>query len=302
MAQDWPFVGTEALSGGRVTRRTLRSQHQMVYRNVYLPKGQPLTPVTRAVAAWLWSGRNATVAGLSASALHGSRWIDSHHPAELNRAEGCEGPIVIHRDKLRSDETGVVRGIPVTTPARTAFDLGRRDGLTTAVIRLDALANATGLRPGEIQVVAEHHRGSRGLVQLRQVLDLMDGGAESPPETRTRLLLVRAGLRKPQTQIVIRDEFGVPIARVDMGYEEYRVGVEYDGPQHWTDPARRTADIDKYAEVGARGWRMVRVSNDLLRYRPGVIIARTCAALQAAGCSWLAECGVDVRMPHRSVA
>jgi len=134
------------------------------------------------------------------------------------------------------------------------------------------------------------------------MLDLMDGGAESPQETRTRLLLVRSGLRKPQTQIVVRNRCGVPFARVDMGYEEYKVGVEYDGPQHRTDPARRTADIDRYAELGEIGWRMVRVSNDLLRYRPGVIVARTCAALTAAGCSWLPERGVDTRWLGPGVA
>lgn len=302
MRQEWPFVGTEALAAGRVTRRTLRSRHQMVYRNVYLPKGQPLTPVNRAVAAWLWSGRNATVAGLSAAALHGSQWIDPRFPAELNRAEACDGSIVIHREKLCGDEISIVRGIPVTTPARTAFDLGRRKGLTTSVIRLDALANATGLKPSDIEAVADVHRGSRGVVQLRRVLDLMDGGAESPQETRTRLLLLRAGLRKPQTQIVVRDWFGIPFARVDMGYEEYKVGVEFDGPQHWTDPARRTADIDRYAELDARGWQMVRVSGDLLRYRPGVVVARTCAALRAVGCPWLDDCGVDARLTGRSVA
>ncbi|SON59454.1 hypothetical protein MSIMFI_00937 [Mycobacterium simulans] len=302
MGQDWPFVGTEALSAGLVTRRTLRSRHEMVYRNIYLPKGQSPTPVTRAVAAWLWSGRNATVAGLSAAALHGSRWIDPRLPAELNRAEACSGSIVIHREQLCDDEIGVVRGIPVTTPARTAFDLGRRKGLNTAVIRLDALANATRLNPVDIEAVADRHRGSRGIVQLRQVLDLMDRGAESPQETRTRLLLVRAGLPKPQTQIVIRDRFGIPFARLDMGYEECKVGVEFDGAQHWTDPAQRTADIDRSAEVSALGWQIVRVSSDLLRHRPGVVVARTCAALRAAGCSWLGECGLDSRFLRENVA
>ncbi|MDT5065614.1 MAG: hypothetical protein QOK02_1769 [Mycobacterium sp.] len=70
------------------------------------------------------------------------------------------------------------------------------------------------------------HRGARGLVQLRQVLELMDGGAESPQETRTRLVLIGAGLRQPQTQIEVRDAGGYPFARVDMGWEEYKVGVE----------------------------------------------------------------------------
>jgi len=300
---DWPFIGTEALADGRVTRRTLRSRHEMIYRNVYLPKGCQLTPITRGVAAWLWSGREATIAGLSAAALHGSKWIDSQLPAELNRAEACDvDAVLIHREKLLDDEICLVRGMPVTTPARTAFDLGRRKGLMTAIIRLDALANATDLKPTHIEVLIDNHRGLRGLVQLRRAVELMDGGAESPQETRTRFLLVDAGLPKPETQIVVRDAFGYPFARIDMGYEEWKVGVEFDGQQHWTDPIRRTADIDRQAELGALGWRMVHVSSDLLRWRPGVVVARTCSALEAAGCTWLAECGIDARFLRRRVA
>lgn len=192
---DWPFIGSEALAAGQVSRRALRSHHEMVYRNVYVGKDQQVTPVSRAIAAWLWSGRTATVAGLSAAALHGSRWIDPGLPAELNRAEGCPiAGIVIHREALSADESCLVRGIPITTPARTAFDLGRRKGLTAAVIRLDALANVTELIPAAVRAVAERHPGARGLVQLRRVIELMDGGAESPQESRTRLLLVRSGL------------------------------------------------------------------------------------------------------------
>jgi very-short-patch-repair endonuclease len=294
--ESWPFIGTEARASGTVTKRTLRSQHDMIYRNVYLPKGRQLTPVTRAAAAWLWSGRDATVAGLSAAALHGSRWIDAGLPAELIRGEGCSvDGIVIHREKLAGEETCRTRGIPATTPARTGFDIGRRDRLSTAVIRVDALANATGITPSDVGRIAERHRGSRGLVQLRNVLKLMDGGAESPQETRTRLLLVNAGLRKPKTQIVVVDDFGRPFARIDMGWEDWKVGIEYDGAQHWTDPAQRTWDIDRWAHLEAKGWVIVRVSRDLLRYRPHVVLERVVAALKEAGCPWIDECGFETR-------
>ena len=175
--------------------------------------------------------------------------------------------------------------MPVTTVARTAFDLGRRKGLRTAVIRVDTLANTTGLTAAGVEDVMRRHREVRGLVQLRQVLELMDGGAESPQETRTRLVLIDAGLPRPQTQIVVRDGFGYSFARVDMGYEEFKVGVEYDGPQHWDDEVR-AYDIDRHARLLARGWRIVRVSADILRYRQHEIVARTCDALAAAGAEW----------------
>jgi hypothetical protein len=288
MAEVGPFLGTEALARGTVTRRTLRSRFEPVYRNVYLPKGEELTATKRAKAAWLWSGRQATAAGLSAAALYGTHWIDPRLPAELYRRNGkpVDG-IVIHRDKLFDDECGLVRGVSATTPARTAFDLGRRDGRTSALIALDALANATRLQSSDVFPLLERHRGVRGLVQLREVLDLMDRGAESPQETRTRLVLIDAGLPRPQTQIVVHGNFsGRRFARVDMGYEDFRVGVEYDGEQHWTNPQQYAYDIDRHAELLARGWVIIRVSAEMLRDQPGAIVARVCAALRAAGAEW----------------
>lgn len=285
--QGEPFVGTEALADGRVTRRALQSQFRPVYRNVYVPTGHELTAATRGIAAWLWSGREASLVGLSASALHGARWIDPGLPAELYRRNGkpVDG-IVVHRDELADDELDLVRGIPATTPARTAFDLGRRKDLMSALIRIDALANRTDVKPTEIDLLAQRRPGVRGLVQLRQVLRLMDAGAESPQETKTRLLLVRSGLPKPETQIRVLDRFNYPFARLDMGYREFKVAVEFDGAQHWTDPAQRTADIDRYAELAALGWLIVRVSSDLLRYRPEVVVVRVCTALRQAGAEW----------------
>ncbi|BBX68535.1 DUF559 domain-containing protein [Mycolicibacterium psychrotolerans] len=293
---DWPFLGTEARRDGEVSRRALR-RHQRIYRDVYLPVGTELTPVRRAAAAWLWSGRAATVAGLSASALHGSRWIDGSSPAELIRPQACAvDGIVIHRDALVDGEVCVVRGIPTTTPARTAFDLGRRDSLVAAVMRVDALANATRLTPPDIAALVPRHRGARGLVQLRTVLDLMDSGAESPRETRTRLLLLAAGFPRPRTQVMVCDEHGYFIGRIDMGWPGRKVGIEYDGPQHWTDPAVRARDIDRLAELQGQGWTIIRVSRDILRYRPEVFLQRVRDAMRAAGWPEHGRVRLDARL------
>lgn len=274
MALDWPFLGTEALARGVVNRDQLRTQYDQVFRNVYVPK----------VAAWLWSGRRATVAGLSAAALLGTRWIDAKRPAELAQAsrQKTKG-ILLHSDELWDDEGCFIRGIPVTTPARTAFDLGRRRGLTTAVIRLDALMQATNVKPPEVALIADRHRGARGTVQLREALGLADAGAESPQETRTRLVLTAAGLRPQRTQIEIFNRFGGYVHRIDMGWDDWQVGVEYDGIQHWANLDIRNHDIDWQAEAAALGWRIVRVSADMLRYRQATIVARTRTALRAAG-------------------
>nr|WP_183502705.1 MULTISPECIES: DUF559 domain-containing protein [unclassified Mycolicibacterium] len=298
---DGPFRGSQALAAGVISRRALVRDYRAVYRDVYVGRRVIVTPALRARAAWLWSGETAAVAGLSAAALLGCRWIDDRHPAELFRRNGKPTTgILIHRGELDVDETCLVDGIPVTTPARTAFDLGRRGDLDKAVIALDALSNATRLRKGEVASLIERHTGVRGIVQLRQVLDLVDGGAESPQETRTRLLLIRAGLPSPTTQILVVDEFDHPIARIDMGWQQWRVGVEFDGAQHWTDPAQRTRDINRLADLEACGWRIIRINSQLLRNAPGVVIDRIVAALTAAGCP--IERPLSARFPLKAVS
>jgi hypothetical protein len=279
-----PFLGTEALAAGLVTNYALRTAYVAVHRNVYVPRGAELDAIDKAVAAWLWSRRRGVIAGMSASALHGSRWIDADLPADLNRPgrDRVDG-IVLHSDVLAADEVCRLRGMPVTTPVRTAFDIGRVRGLETAVIRIDALRQATGVRVDAIEAIATRHRGARGTKQLRRVLALSDPGAESPQETRTRLLLVSADLPPVQTQIEVHDGCGRFVARLDMGWPDALVAVEFDGAQHWTDPRQRSRDIDRIAELAELGWIIVRVSGEMLRHRPEVILLRVRAALCERG-------------------
>ncbi|OBK94663.1 hypothetical protein A5645_16075 [Mycobacterium asiaticum] len=282
---EWPFVGAEALTSKAIPERAMRCLYEPVYPGVYAPVGIELTAVQRAQAAWLWSRRRAVVAGNSAAALLGAKWVSPTLDAELVHTNRRPPPrLVVHLDMLSGSEALMIDGISVTTPARTAFDIGRRTTVRLhAVQRLDALLNATDVKVEDVEAVAAQHLGVRGLVQLRRVLPLVDGGAESPQETRTRLALIDAGLPKPQTQIRVYNEYGDFVARIDMGYRELRVGVEYDGPQHWTDPAQHARDIERQAALTDLGWTIVRVSSELLRYRRGTFIARVVAAMEAAG-------------------
>jgi Protein of unknown function (DUF559) len=278
------FRGTDVVARKALTYRDLR-RHTRVYRNIYLRRGVELTAESRAVAAWLWSDKRAVVAGNSAAVLLGARWGDAASPAELIGDRRHPPPLIVVRNEtLLPGETTSVASVPVTSPARTAYDLGRRPGLESALARLDALARATAVTAADVLPLIEAHRGARGMKQLRRVLPLVDAGAESPQESRTRLVLISAGLPKPQTQIEVLNDWGGVLARLDMGWERWKVGVEFDGAQHWTDPAQRTWDIDRAAELQRRGWVIVRVSADLLRNRPDVVVARTRDALCAAGC------------------
>jgi hypothetical protein len=279
-----PFVGTDALRTGTLTERELRRSCTRVYRNVYLRRDVELDAESRAVAAWLWSGKQAVVAGNSAAALLGAKWVDARAPAELVSERKRPPPLIITRNEtLLAGEIVTVNGVPVTSPCRTAFDLGRRPGLQTAVIRIDALARATGVTVDDVQALVDVHHGARGVKQLHRVLSLVDAGAESPQETRTRLLVMAAGLPPPDTQIEVLNDWGRVLARIDMGWPEVKVGIEYDGSQHWTDSRIRTNDIDRTAELQRRGWILIRVSAELLRYRPDVVISRVRDALRERG-------------------
>ena len=278
-----PFVGSEALAAGLITERAMRRLCQAVYPNIYMSRDIELTAQQRAHAAWLWSKRRGVLAGASAAAVLGSKWIDGSAPAELlhdNRRPPAN--LIVRNERVLTDELLVVQGMRVTNPARTAFDLGRHiKARVTAVQRLDALANATDVKHADIEALIAAHPGARGLPRLRKVLPLIDGGAESPQETLARLVLIDRGLPRPKTQFRVFDEYGQFVARLDMAYDDVKVGIEYDGKQHWDDPAVRQGDIEKQFRLHELGWLIIRVSRDLLRYRRAVYVGRVADALHA---------------------
>ncbi len=118
-----PFRGTLALRRGALTAHQLRRDFLRLHRDVYVRKGTPPTAVARARAAQLWSGDAGVLAGFSAAALHGSRWIDPSEPAELIRAGHVRAPkgIVVRKAQLLDGEICRVDGVTVTTPARVAW-------------------------------------------------------------------------------------------------------------------------------------------------------------------------------------
>jgi very-short-patch-repair endonuclease len=272
-----PFRGSEAVRCGRLTRNDLRTRYRRVFRDAYIANDVELSAFVKAHAAWLSTG--ATLAGTSAAAVLGTKWLDANAPAEIVRADRHAQPGMVARShELADDEARIWRGVRVTTAARTAFDIGRRLPLERSVPILDALMNVTGLKIVEVEELANRYPGCRGARLLRAALDRADGGAESPQETRVRLLLTDAGLPKPETQIELRDMH----IRIDMGWREWKVAVEYDGIQHWTDSRQRSWDIERIAILEAAGWVVIRISAEMLT-RPHVIVERVRAALIERG-------------------
>ncbi|MEU2033097.1 hypothetical protein [Nocardia amamiensis] len=262
----------------------MRKDFARVCPDVYVRKGVRLDARGRAQAAAHWAKGAGVLVGFSAAAMHGTLWLDDK-PAEIAVSTRARPPrgVLVYRDAIPDDEVCDIGGFRCTTPARTAFDLARRLDFSEAVEVVDALCNATRLGTEEIERLTNRHPGARGAKNLRRALPYVDGGAESLQETRTRLLLRHAGLPTPETQIRVSAPDGLAVARIDMGWRSWQVGVEYDGAHHWTNRNQRAWDIDRTAALESLGWSLIRVSAALLTTRPHVIIARTRHALRRHG-------------------
>lgn len=272
-----PFLGSEALAAGKLTPYELRSRFVTLHQDVYIPQGTELTPALRAKACWLRSRRRGILAGFSASAMHGAKWIDPDRPAAIvdtNRRHAAG--VQVWEERIEADEIAVVGGMRVTTSARTALDLASHYPSDVAVAAIDALAQATELKLADIELLVDRYRGRRGIKAARAALELVDGGAQSPKETWLRLLLVRAGFPRPQTQIPVRNEWGWAEAYLDMGWENIKVAAEYDGDQHRSSRAQYVKDIRRSEKLEHHyGWIVIRV---VAEDHPADIIRRVAAA------------------------
>lgn len=257
-----PFLGREAIRAGLLTAHDLETKYRAIYRNVYLDNEVALTPLLRAHAAWLFAGPDAVISGLSAAAVHGTKWLDVNAPAEIVRANRhAPDGLRVHSYALAPDDVCEYDGMRVTTVARTAFDLGRLLPHTEAVPILDALLNKTGLDREEVWSLVEVNRGIRGVDQLRISLAEADGGAETPLETQTRLRLRYIGIPGLETQIPFYDEWGLVCTRVAMGWRRWKVAVECD--EETDSPRHRTWVHTQTAELESRGWVVVWVTREM---------------------------------------
>lgn len=255
-----PFIGSEAVAAGLLTKRELAVDHVRLARDVYARKDLDVTAADRAKAGWLWSQRRGVVAGFSAAALHGSKWVEATRPAELihhNRYR--QSGLLVRSNAIEPDEIQEIDGVPVTTPVRTALDLACWYPTMVAVPALDSLARATTFSVTDAQLLMQRYRGRRRLRRAAVSLDLVDAGAESPKESWLRLTLIRAGIPRPTTQILVYDAATDMTAYLDMGWPDLKVAAEYDGDHHRSDPVQWRRDAIRQEMLQRHGWIVIRV-------------------------------------------
>jgi hypothetical protein len=182
--------------------------------------------------------------------------------------------------------TVIDAGYPVADPASTFCHLSDSLSLEDLVVLGDAVVGhdeegeRCGWRidPEALTSRAVSFRG-RGGRRAREAVPWVRAGAESPMETRLRLLLLRAGLPEPELNVELYDDEGRFVARVDLVYRDRRVVVEYDSDQHRTDRDQYERDIRRIEAIEALGYRVVRVRSSGVLLDPEETVVRVRRAL-----------------------
>lgn len=174
--------------------------------------------------------------------------------------------IVGHRGLFSRDVVDV-GGVPVTNLADTWVDIGELIrpgfpfGLDDLVVMGDAVANALGsVEP--LREALEARTAPRGKLTLLEALEWIRVGSESPGETRTRLVLVRAGLPEPELNQPVYGFGDRWLGRPDMRWPAQRVLLEYQGREFHESDEQRAQDAVRFTGFSDDGWTVVEVWGD----------------------------------------
>ncbi len=284
-----PFTTQQALLAG-VTRNVLtrfvrQGLLRRVVKGVYVDATVADTLRLRAQALAMVVPETAVVTDRTAAWLHGVDIlapgdhlalppISIFQPAGKTRVRTA---VSLGGERgLSADDVTCVHGIPVTTPLRTALDLGRLTPRDHAIGALDGLLRQGTFTKDDLVAEVERFKGFRGVVQLRLLAPVADGRAESPAESVLRLRWLDAGLPCPDLQIVILDEHGHEKYRLDLGLEEIRYAAEYDGRDFHSSTAQQGRDrLRRQWLRDRRGWTVDVLDHDNVfgpRQRAGAII------------------------------
>ncbi|MEX5717678.1 hypothetical protein [Geodermatophilus maliterrae] len=276
------FRGSAVVRAGLLTPAQLRSSAwRRLFPDVYACTTATVDHCVRAhaVARLLLPG--AVVSGRSAAVLWGVGLADSADEVTCTVPPACRSGavpgVVLTRRALAPTDVTVRDGTQVTTPLRTGLDLARTRPLDDAVVDLDRFVRSGPADLPGIRTAAAVLTG-RDCRHVRQAVALADGLAESPQETRLRLLLLRSGLPTPVAQFVVRDG-GRFVARVDLAWPGHRLALEYDGAWHG-DPTQFRADRQRLNRLTSVDWRVVfATAVDL--HRPDALLGRLQTLLAA---------------------
>lgn len=298
-----PFTTGEADASGMTRSRLRHSRIERISRSIRwvdtqdqadfqnLPLHVRCRPYTRVTPSSVASHR--TAADVWGFPLHND---DDGGLLHLTRLTGMSpqrrGGVCGHTGRLFRGEVCVEDGLSLTSRERTWLDLAQCLTVTDLTVIADHLLRLP--RPDlehrtepyatkeSLQETIGRHSGKRGIRKARLALELSRVGADSPPETRLRLLLADAGLPEPRVNAPIVDDAGIPHHEPDLSYPEYRVAVEYEGAGHST-PDQVERDISREERIRALGWREIRISRRHMADDGRAAVSKVRSELFAAG-------------------
>jgi hypothetical protein len=278
-------VVTSAQALTFLTRRDLEHRLkcgvlQKVWHGIY-GRGE-VTDALRLRGLDLATGTKVAVCLSTAASIYGfdTEWdTDLHVLNPGGRRLRSTVGLAVHRRE--GAPLTLVRGRPATTPAWTAIEVARGLRRPRALATLDAALRSGTCGHRELEHAARRQRGRRGIVTVRELLELASPLAESPMESEARLVMIAGGLPRPVLQYEIEDLRG-RIWRLDFAWPECRVGAEYDGMDWHSGPEAFRRDRERVSALQELGWWIVPIIAEDVRYRPADLVRRLDAQLRRA--------------------
>ena len=281
----WGMARDQGISRGDLNKLLANRLVRRVFKDVYVRSRVPDTLDSRLEAARLILPPHAVVVDRTAAWIWGVDILDHWELEFLPRLDVfvLRGNKRITRDRLgggtrdlSSRDIVHVDGVTITTPLRTALDLGCGLRRYNALAAMDALAHEQGVTREDLEREVPRFRGRRGVVQTRTLTPLVDGRTESPGESFAKLAIVESGLPLPEPQYWVELD-GVPIYRLDLAYPRLKICIEYDGEQYHSSDEDKEADQRRRRWLRDQGWYVVVVDKGSFN--------------SAAREDWLAELG-----------
>jgi very-short-patch-repair endonuclease len=277
----WPaaFRGSAAVAAVLLTPGELRGKRYLrLFPDTYITASDDGPPdlTLRSHAAYRYVEGNGVLSGYSAAEILGASCGPWDAPAEVtvpHRGQRSRPGLVVHRTSLYPGEITEVKGLKLTSPLRTAYDLARRGDLVERVVAVDRLANVHRFDPNLLLNFSARFRGARGNELVPLVLAHADRRAGSPMETRLRMLIVEAGLPRPQVQWVVQDEHSRTAVWLDLAWPERMIGIEYEGESH-TAPDQVLRDVGRHTGLVDKGWRIYRYTKREILHRQDLIVSQ----------------------------
>lgn len=260
-----------------------RGTFRRLFHGVYVHRETAVTELVKAAAALLVSPADSAVSHHTAARIWGGVVPEDGrvHVSTTGVRPKVRG-IRAHRVKAGGQQCVKLEGVRVTTAVQTFVDLGGDLGLVDLVVLGDSLVTAGQATPEQLIEAADRFRGS-GRRVLRRAAGLVRREVDSPMESRTRMLIVLAGLPEPTINHKVRWPNGSVRFRFDLSYPDFALIIEYDGRQHAESDRQWDGDINRREWMDTKGWRIVIVRSRDIYNTPGQTLQRIVAAMRDKG-------------------